>query len=75
MIGGASDIFISLAKGDEHAGWEVSMTVLGDVPEPQLTELVEQAILSRPYHDFKHPQYGTVMSMLDSELPCRLASR
>jgi cyclophilin family peptidyl-prolyl cis-trans isomerase len=71
-IGGASDVFISLAKHGEHDGWEASMTVLGVVPEPALSELVEQKILALPRHDFKHPTYGTVMSMLDKELPCRL---
>ena len=72
LIGSASDLFISLAKNGEHAGWETGMTVLGSVPEPALTELVEGKILSLPKHDFKHPQYGTVMSMLNTELPCKL---
>ena len=72
LIGGAADLFVSLARNGEHDGWETSMTVVGSVPEPELTELVEGRILSLPFHDFKHPVYGTVMSMLDAELPCRL---
>ena len=48
------------------------MTIVGGVPEPQLSDLVEANILSLPKHDFTHPQYGTVMSMLDKELPCQL---
>lgn len=72
IIGSADDVFISLARNNEHNGWETGMIVVGSVPEPQLTELVEKAILSKPYHDFTHPQYGTVMSMLDKEMPCVL---
>ena len=71
-IGGTSDLFISLAKNNEHDGWEQSMTIVGEVPEPQLSSLVEGAILALPKHNFTHPNYGTVMSMLNSEIPCRL---
>ena len=71
-IGGTSDLFISLAKNNEHDGWEASMTIVGQVPEPQLTEIVEGSILALPKHNFTHPNYGTVMSMLDKELPCKL---
>ena len=74
LIGGASDLFISLARRGEHNGWETGMTIVGSVPEPQLSDLVEGSILALPKHDFKHPQYGTVMSMLNQELPCRLVS-
>lgn len=72
LIGGANDLFISLARGAEHAGWEASMTVLGHVPQPALDELIEGAILAKPKHTFTHPQYGTVMSMLDTKLPLTL---
>ena len=72
LIGGTSDIFVSLARGAEHDGWEASMTILGSVPEPALTQLVEGALLAQKKHNFTHPTYGTVMSMLDVELPCRL---
>ena len=71
-IGGTSDLFVSLARGKEHDGWEQSMTIVGQVPEPELSALVEGAILARPKHNFTHPNYGTVMSMLDKELPCKL---
>lgn len=72
LIGGTNDLFISLARGAEHDGWEQSMTVLGRVPDAELDSLVEGAILALPKHDFKHPQYGTVMSMLDKGLPLKL---
>lgn len=75
LIGGASDLFISLARNAEHDGWETGMTVLGSVPEPELTSLVEEKILALPKHIFTHPQYGTTMSMLDTELGCRLSVR
>ena len=73
LIGSANDLFISLAKGAEHDGWEQSMTVLGRVPDAELDSLVEGAIMALPKHDFKHPQYGTVMSMLDKGLPLKLS--
>mmetsp|Transcript_61647 Transcript_61647/g.163306 ORF Transcript_61647/g.163306 Transcript_61647/m.163306 type:complete len:112 (+) Transcript_61647:2-337(+) len=73
LIGSTSDIFISLAKNGEHDGWEGSMTVLGRVPEPALTDIVEGRILALPKHNFVHPDYGTHMSMLNTELPCRLS--
>ena len=72
LIGGASDVFVSLARRGEHAGWEGSMTVLGRVAEPALEAIVEGRILAMPIHDFTHPNYGTVMSMLDEPLPCQL---
>ena len=72
LIGGASDLFISLARNGEHDGWEQSMTVVGHVPEPELTTHVEEQLLKLPVHNFTHPQYGTVMSMLDKEIECRL---
>jgi len=73
-IVGTSDLFISLARGTEHDGWESGMTIVGRVPEPDLTDVVEGAVLALPKHDFTHPTYGTVMSMLDKELPCTLAA-
>merc|ERR1719440_536708 len=62
MIAGTSDFFISLG---DHAGWEASMTVLGQV-EPHALEKVVMLILQLRHHDFKHPTFGTVMSMLDT---------
>ena len=47
-------------------------SVVGSVAEPALTELIDGCILVLPKHTFTHPQYGTVMSMLDTELQCRL---
>ena len=67
----ARALVIDLDNG-EHAGWEASMTVVGRVAEPTLAEIVEGKILALPKHDFTHPQYGTVMSMLNEPLSCRL---
>ena len=72
LIGGASDLFISLAANGEHAGWESSMTVVGHVADEALRGVVEGEILAMPKHDFTHPQYGTVMSMLTEPVPCQL---
>lgn len=72
LIGGASDLFISLARNGEHDGWEGGMTVIGHVLEPELTTIVEGQILALPKHNNTHPHYGVVMSMLDTEIPCQL---
>jgi len=69
MIPGSSDLFVSLG---DHAGWETSMTVIGQV-EPLVLETVVMPILQLPHHDFKHPTFGTVMSMLDAALPLRMS--
>ena len=47
------------------------MTVVGSVPEPALTQLVERRLLAMPSHIQAHPS-GVAMSMLDAALPCRL---
>ena len=72
LIGGASDLFISLAENGEHSGWESSMTVVGHVGDDVIRAVVEGRILAMPKHDFTHPQYGTVMSMLTEPIPCQL---
>ena len=72
LIGGSSDLFVSLARHGEHLGWEASMTIVGHVPEPALTALVEARVLSLPKHNFTHPKFGTLMSMLDRPLACHL---
>lgn len=68
LIGGTSDFFVAL---DTHRGWEASMTVFGHVAEPEMKSQVEP-ILQRPIHQFTHPQYGTVMAMLDTPVGIRL---
>lgn len=75
LVGDSTDLFISLAQRGEHDGWHegcLAMTVVGSVPEPALTQLVEKRILELPKHKFTHPEFGTVMSLLHNELPCRL---
>ena len=71
LVGGPSDLFISLAPNDEHAGWEGSMTRIGQVLDPGLTELIEGVILQKPVKTTMHPS-GVQMTMLAEELPCRL---
>ena len=71
LVGGASDLFISLAKNNEHDGWEGGMTCIGRVLEPGLTSLVEGKILPMPTCTNMHPT-GVKMTMLAREMPCTL---
>ena len=71
LVGGASDLFISLAKNGEHDGWEGGMTCIGAVLEPELSSLIEGAILPMPVKTNIHPS-GVKMTMLAKELPCQL---
>ena len=72
LIQGTTDLFISLATHGEHESWSSSMTVVGNAAEPQLTQLVEGTILAQPRHTFIHPDYLTMMSMLDAPLECHI---
>lgn len=74
LVGGASDLFISLAKNNEHDGWEGGMTCIGQVLEPELTSLVEGIILPMPTCINIHPT-GVKMTMLAREMPCQLGVR
>tara|TARA_B110000046_G_C12714152_1_gene281839 strand:+ start:98 stop:571 length:474 start_codon:yes stop_codon:yes gene_type:complete len=74
LVGGASDLFISLAKNGEHDGWEGGMTCIGEVPEPALTSVIEGKILQMPTRVQMHPS-GVKMTMLARELPCQLGSQ
>ena len=71
LVGGASDLFISLARNNEHDGWETGMTCIGQVLEPALSSLVEGGILPMPTRTNVHPT-GVKMTMLARELPCTL---
>ena len=55
LVGGASDLFISLARNNEHDGWEGGMTCIGRVLEPELSSLVEAKILPMPVKTSMHP--------------------
>ena len=72
LIGRSSDLFVSLARHGEHVSWSSSMTVVGHVHEEALSSHLEARVLALPKHTFKHPEFGTVMSMLDRDLPCSL---
>lgn len=71
LVGGASDLFISLARNGEHDGWEGGMTCIGQVLESSLSSLVEAFILPMPVKTTTHPT-GVKMTMLARELPCTL---
>ena len=73
LVGGASDLFISLARDGEHDGWEGGMTCVGRVLEPELSSLVEAVILPMPVKTSMHPS-GVQMTMLAKELPYRLVT-
>jgi len=65
---GTNEIILSLA---EHRGWEGSMTVFGHLGEESLR--VVEAIDRLPMHNYVHPTYGTVMSMLNTPLSLTMA--
>jgi hypothetical protein len=72
LIGGAADLFVSLARNGEHDGWEGGMTVVGRVEEPGLTEIAERRLLELPKRNSTHPS-GVIMSMLAAEIPVTLS--
>lgn len=74
IVGGASDLFISLARNNEHDGWEGGMTCIGQVLEPELSSLIEAVILPMPVKTTMHPT-GVKMTMLAKELPCKLGQK
>lgn len=39
--------------------------VWGEVDEPSME--VVQRLIKQPFHEFKHPQFGTVMRLLNHE--------
>ncbi|KXZ42740.1 hypothetical protein GPECTOR_121g441 [Gonium pectorale] len=64
MITNTKEFFVS-AMG--HPGWGSTMTVWGELADAASMAVVE-ALLALPYHDVKHPTYGTVMRMLDERV-------
>ncbi|PNH03138.1 hypothetical protein TSOC_010845 [Tetrabaena socialis] len=65
MIPDTREFFINVM---DHVGWGDSMTVWGELDGPASMSVVEAA-LRLPYHDVKHPTFGTVMRMLDEQVP------
>ncbi|KAG2435334.1 hypothetical protein HXX76_007408 [Chlamydomonas incerta] len=65
MIPATREFFINVM---DHEGWGGSMTVWGDVADAASMAVVE-AVLLLPYHEVKHPTFGTVMRMLDEQVP------
>ncbi|KAK3286097.1 hypothetical protein CYMTET_6331 [Cymbomonas tetramitiformis] len=61
LIAQTSEFFISVG---EHPEWNGSFIVWGEVEDMKVIDTVT----TLPYKDFKHPQYGTVMRMLLSEI-------
>lgn len=67
LMSGNSEVLIALAP---HPGWEASMTVVGHVVADSMPAV--EAIVQMPHHNYVHPTYGTVMSMLNTALPVSL---
>ena len=62
-IPGTAEFFIAAV---DHPEWGHAHTVFGQVSDMQVVD----AILEKEaYHDYINPDYGTLMRMLDSELP------
>lgn len=61
LIPNTKEFFINAM---DHGTWGSSMTVWGQVDEQGMT--VVSRLLGLPYHEVKHPTYGTVMRMLDN---------
>ncbi|GFR49489.1 hypothetical protein Agub_g11428, partial [Astrephomene gubernaculifera] len=64
MIPGTREFFINAMP---HPGWSSSMTVWGELADEPSMQVVE-ALLQLPYHEVRHPTYGTVMRMLDEQV-------
>ncbi|KAK9829611.1 hypothetical protein WJX72_006871 [[Myrmecia] bisecta] len=66
MIPETKEFFIA-AK--DHTDWGASHSVWGEVQDMAAVT----TILNQPFHQITHPQYGTVMRMLDTEVPFRIS--
>lgn len=67
LMGGTTELIISLA---DHPGWEGSMTVVGHLAPASIP--IAEAVVKRPIHNYVHPTFHTVMSMLNTALPLTL---
>ncbi|CAL8468913.1 g8454 [Coccomyxa elongata] len=65
MIPRTKEFFISLK---DHDDWGVAHTVWGEVDAEDMRGTVA-TFLRLPVHEVKHPEFGTIMRMLDSEEP------
>lgn len=65
MIPDTKEFFINVM---DHETWGSSMTVWGSLADPESMEVVE-SLLQLPYREVKHPTYGTVMRMLEHQVP------
>ena len=50
----------------DHPEWGHAHTVFGQVSDMQAVDAILE---EEAYHEFTNPDYGTLMRMLDSELP------
>lgn len=62
MIPGTKEFFISLS---DHSEWGTAHTCWGEVDDMVAVD----ALVTASYHNVTHPEYGTVMRMLDLESP------
>ena len=74
LIGGADDIFVSLARNDEHDGWEVSMTIVGPMSDPAHAEIADGRVGALAVaalvevSDCNSDQYFTPLTILHTSL-------
>ncbi|CAL5221657.1 g3884 [Coccomyxa viridis] len=69
MIPGTKEFFIALVDHDE---WGGAHTVWGEVSAADMDTTVMD-IVGQRFHAVTHPEYGTVMRMLNTEVPFRIA--
>ena len=58
-------------RRDKRMSREVRMP--GQVSERDMATTVAQ-LVAQPYHEVKHAQYGTLMRMMDAEVPFTLSA-
>jgi hypothetical protein len=62
FIGGSNDFFIAVA---DHRDWGGAFIVWGEVTDMTAVH----TMLNLPFHEFAHPEFGTVMRMLNTAVP------
>jgi cyclophilin family peptidyl-prolyl cis-trans isomerase len=67
MIGNCKEFFIATA---DHPEWNVAHTIWGEVDDMQAVD----SLLLEPYTNFTHPEFGTVMRMMDKRVPFQIST-
>lgn len=68
MIPDTTEFFIAAM---DHPEWGTAHSVWGEVMQPASTATLNK-ILQQPFQENKHPQYGTIMRMLQTPVPFKL---